>query len=50
MPHGHVARAANSVDFYIEFTLEFEFSSFYEFEFKFEFKFNILIYASLILS
>ena len=36
------ARAANSVDFYIEF--KFEFSLFYEFEFKFEF--NIFIFAS----
>ena len=33
-------RAANSVDFYIEFKFEFELSSFYVFEF------NILIFAS----
>ena len=32
--------AANSVDFYIEFKIEFEFSLFYEFEF------NIFIFAS----
>ena len=37
---GH--RAANSVDFYVEF--KFEFSLFCEFEFKF--KFNIFIFAS----
>ena len=28
-----VTRAANSVDFYIEFKFEFEFSLFYKFEF-----------------
>ena len=32
-------RAANSVDFCIEFKFEFEFSLFCEFEFKFEFEF-----------
>ena len=37
-------RAANSVDFCIEFKFEFEFSLFYEFEFKFEF--DIFIFAS----
>ena len=37
-------RAANSVDFCIEFKFEFELSLFREFEFKFEF--NIFIFAS----
>ena len=37
-----ITRAANSVDFYIEF--KFEFSLFHEFEFNFEF--NIFIFAS----
>ena len=41
-------RAANSVDFYIEFKFDFEFSLFYEFEFKFEF--DIFIFASSISS
>ena len=35
-------RAANSVDFFIEFKFEFEFSLFYEFKFKF----SIFIFAS----
>ena len=33
-------RAANSVDFYIEFKFEFKFSSFYKFEF------NIFVFVS----
>ena len=37
-------RTANSVNFYIEFKLEFEFSLLYEYEFKF--KFNIFIFSS----
>ena len=37
-------RAANSVDFYMEFKFEFEFNLFYKFEFKSEF--NIFIFAS----
>ena len=41
-------RAANSVDFYIEFKFEFKFGLFYVFEFKFEF--NIFIFASSSLS
>ena len=41
-------RAANSVNFYIEFKFEFEFSLFYKFEFMFEF--NIFIFSSSSLS
>ena len=42
------SRAANSVDFCIEFKLKFEFSLFYEFEFSlfYEFEFDIFIFAS----
>ena len=36
-------RAANSVDFCIEFEFEFKFSLFYEFELKFEF--DIFLFA-----